>query len=160
MQSSFTVQYLIYIYSFHLLFLNLNVWYCIFNDNKIILYRAIEQNTLVTEESEVLPAKALEILNSLEKVENINATLPNDSISNNTLASMDYKDGAPIIGSSSDRVTVNVQEGSHLLPGKHVDLVSKTDSCAAMGQRDALTLSPSICFRFCTFFLLLFNAFV
>ncbi|KAL2481805.1 Polynucleotidyl transferase [Abeliophyllum distichum] len=108
------------------------------------LETAIEENALVTEESEVLPSEAPEILNPCE-VENINGTLPNDSMSKNTLASVDYKDGTLMIGSSNDRVNVNVnvQEGSHLLPGKHGDVKSKTDGCTAMSQRDTSRLSHS-----------------
>ncbi|KAL2503188.1 Polynucleotidyl transferase [Forsythia ovata] len=64
------------------------------------LEMAIEENTLVTEESEVLPPEAPEILNSCE-------------------------------------------EGSHLLPGKHGDVKSKTDGCTATSQRDTSRLSHS-----------------
>ncbi|CAA2990270.1 RRP6-like 2 [Olea europaea subsp. europaea] len=61
------------------------------------LETAIEKNTLVIEESEVLP-QAPEIISTREEVENINDTLPNDSsISKNALASMECKDGAPMI---------------------------------------------------------------
>ncbi|CAA2938145.1 RRP6-like 2 [Olea europaea subsp. europaea] len=105
------------------------------------LETAIEDNALITEESEVLPPEAPEIINSSKEVENINGTSSNDSISKNTLASMECKDGAPMIGSSNDRVTINIQEGSHLLPGERGDVKSKTDGCTATSQRDMSSLS-------------------
>lgn len=118
--------------------------------------QAIEENTLVTEESDALPPEAPEIINTSEEVESTNGTLPNDSISKNTPASVECKDGAPMIGSSNDGVPVNAQEGSHLLPGKHGDVKSKTDGCTATSQRDISSLSNPVSFCFS----LLFNPYV
>ncbi|KAK4483763.1 hypothetical protein RD792_010966 [Penstemon davidsonii] len=77
------------------------------------------ENTLTTEESELLPSEAPEILKNAEEVVNINSiTLPNDLMSESSLASIKHDDESQDIGCSNDRVATNLPELSHCSPAK------------------------------------------
>ncbi|KAI3443386.1 hypothetical protein Pfo_000051 [Paulownia fortunei] len=72
---------------------------------------ANEENTLATEEAEVLASEAPEILKIAEEVDTIqNSTLPNDPIVDNSPASIQHKDESQHIGSSNAKVDNDIPE--------------------------------------------------